>query len=84
MTEVALPEETAPAPEPLLKGRFTMYETPDGGYHIAYLADGHADTKHLEVPGMVVRMAKMSAEGKLNPLQAMRQLMSHGGIGDSA
>ena len=64
-------------PEPILKGRFNLYETPDGGFHIAYIADDDTDnTRHLEIPAMVIRMARMSAEGKLNPLQALKGLMS--------
>lgn len=75
--EIAVPAPDAAPPEPAMKGRFTLYDTPEGGYHIAYQADGDAETRHLEIPGMVIRMARASAEGKLNPLQAMRQLMSH-------
>lgn len=63
-------------PEPTLMGRFNMWETPEGGFHIAYIADGDTETRHLEIPGMVVRMARMSAEGKLNPMQALKGLMA--------
>lgn len=66
--------ETQP-PDPLLKGRFTLYETSDGGFHIAYLVDGKPEPCHVEIPAMVVRVAKMSAEGKLNPIKAMREIM---------
>lgn len=66
-----------PVPEPLLKGRFNLYETPDGGFHIAYLADGDDETRHLEVPAMVVRMARASAEGKLNPVKALKEMMAN-------
>lgn len=66
-------------PEPILKGRFNLYETPDGGYHIAYIADGDGDeTRHMEIPAMVVRMARASAEGKLNPMQALKEMMANG------
>lgn len=64
-------------PEPFLKGRFNMWETPEGGYHIAYVPDDSAETRHLEIPGMVVRMGKLASEGKLNPVKAMREIMSH-------
>lgn len=64
-------------PEPALMGRFNLWETPEGGFHIAYIADGTKETRHLEIPGMVVRMARMSAEGKLNPAKALKELMSH-------
>jgi hypothetical protein len=65
-------------PEPILKGRFNLYETPSGGFHIAYVADDETETRHLEIPAMVVRMAKASAEGKLNPMQALKEMMSSG------
>lgn len=58
----------------LMNGKFSLYETPEGGLHIAYSPDGEEETKHLEIPAMVVRMARMSAEGKLNPLQAFRMM----------
>jgi hypothetical protein len=64
-------------PEPLIKGRFTLYETTDGGYHLAYMPDGEAESKHLEVPAWVVKMSKMAAEGKRNPLSIMMGMKSH-------
>lgn len=62
-------------PEPILKGRFTLYETPDGGYHVAFLPDGMEETRHLEVPGPLVSLAKMGAEGRLSPLAMARAFM---------
>lgn len=61
--------------EPVLKGRFTLYETPDGGYHVAYLPDDSTETRHLEIPGALVNLAKMGAEGKLSPLAMARAFM---------
>ena len=66
-----------PVPEPMLKGRFNMWETPEGGFHIAYIADGTDETRHLDIPGMVVRMSRLAAEGKLNPAKALKEIMSH-------
>jgi hypothetical protein len=65
-------------PEPTIKGRFNLWDTPEGGFHIAYIADGTDETRHLEIPGMVVRVARMAAEGKLSPAKAMREMMSNG------
>jgi hypothetical protein len=62
----------------LMHGRFSLYETPEGGYHIAYALDNTADTRHLEIPAMVVRMAKAGAEGKLSPMKMMREMMANG------
>lgn len=60
-----------------MKGRFNLWETPEGGYHIAYILDDTEDTRRLEIPGMVIRMAKLASEGKLNPGKALREIMSH-------
>jgi hypothetical protein len=64
----------------LMNGKFSLYETPEGGLHVAYVPDGDQDDepKHLEIPAMVVKMAKASAEGKLSPLAMMRQMMGAG------
>lgn len=63
-------------PEPILKGRFNLWQTPEGGFHIAYIGDGEDETRHLEIPAMIVRMARLSAEGKLNPAKALREMMT--------
>lgn len=63
-------------PEAKLTGRFAIYDTPDGGFHIAYIPDGSKDTQHLEIPAMLVRMGRLAAEGKLNPMQALKGLMN--------
>lgn len=65
-----------PTPDPILKGRFNLYETPDGAFVIVYIADGETDTRRLDIPAMVVRMARLSAEGKLNPAKALREMMA--------
>lgn len=57
-------------PVPAVSGRFTVYPTPDGGYHVAYLADGEdpAATRHLEVPPMLVAIARKAlADGTALP-----------------
>lgn len=65
-------------PNPVMNGRFALYETPDGGYHIAYQPDGDTEARHLEIPAIVIKMAKASAAGKLNPMTAMREMMGNG------
>jgi len=61
-------------PDALMNGRFSLYETPEGGFHVAYIADGTEETRHLEIPAMVVKMARLGAEGKLTPMSAMQGL----------
>lgn len=56
-------------PEAFMKGKFSLYNTPDGGYHIAYKEDGDdTETKHIEIPGHIAKMAKMMGDGHIpNP-----------------
>lgn len=46
--------------EPIVTGRFTVYETPSGGYHIVYRGDNETenDTHHLDIPPALVTMAR--------------------------
>ena len=69
------------APTPRIKGKFSLYDLPDGGIHIAWLANGldETETQHLEVPGQVLKIAKLASEGKLNPMQLMKE-MTNGGM----
>lgn len=55
-------EDTAP-PVPFIKGKFAIFETPDGGLHIAYRADGADEDKHIALPAAMVKMANMAANG---------------------
>jgi hypothetical protein len=52
-------EETPGGPAPKMAGRFTLYDTPDGGLHIVYQADGSEKSEHLEVPGPIIRASQM-------------------------
>jgi hypothetical protein len=71
-------------PEPRLKGRFNLYDTPDGGIHISYQEDyKSADeegnpidepVQHLEVPGAILQMAKMLENGEMNPMQVFSRM----------
>lgn len=64
-------------PEPKMKGRYNLYDTPDGGIHIAYTVEGDDEIQHLDIPGQVVRAARMMEQGKMNPMQAVKLLMGH-------
>lgn len=61
-----------PAPDPFLKGRFSLYHTPDGGIHVAAIFDGDEETKHTEIPAMVLKMAERMGSG--NPLSMLMNL----------
>lgn len=62
--------EIETAPVPFMRGKFSIYETPDGGLHIAYVLAGDDETKHLALPAAMVKMANMAANGT-GPLAAM-------------
>ncbi len=47
-----------PAPVPVMRGRFAVYDTPDGGYHLTYQLEGEEEPQHMEFPGMFVNLAK--------------------------
>ncbi len=62
------------APEAVWSGRASIYPAPDGGYILAWQADGSEDTQHHHIPGMLVSMAERmqgSGEGVLGMLKGM-------------
>lgn len=63
MSEV---QANAPAPIPSMKGRFNLYNTPDGGYHIAYQEDGKEEIQHIDIPGFVINAAQMFGESGMS------------------
>lgn len=67
---MATPQE----PRELFSGRYTLFENPDGGYHLSYLVDGDDEVKHFELPAAVMAAVKMAAQQGVNPLSLMRML----------
>lgn len=60
------------SPEPIIKGRFALYETADGGYHLSYTPDGVEAAEHVNIPGMYVKLAmKQYGKGGLRRLLGM-------------
>lgn len=44
-------------PTPILSGRFAIYETPAGGYHLAYRTEeGPDEDQHFDVPAHLVKV----------------------------
>jgi hypothetical protein len=63
--------------EPRFTGRFSVYDTPDNGIHIAWIPDGVEDseTQHIEIPGMIAGIMKRMASGEqINPAELMKML----------
>jgi hypothetical protein len=61
-------------PTPIMKGTFSVYDTPDGGYHIAYKLEGETDTNHAEIPGAALKMAA-TLSGSKNPFAMIGKMM---------
>ena len=73
------PEPAAPpqAAAPFLSGRFALFDTPDGGIHLAYLPDGADQDEHVQLPAVLVTIARSAAEsgkmpGPIDLVRAMR------------
>lgn len=64
--------EVEPQPELLLKGKFGIFETPDGGVHLVFQLDGQDGDKHMEFSPMMLKAMAMAFPGKGNPLQMLR------------
>jgi hypothetical protein len=72
---------------PRITGKFSLYDTPDGGIHIAYQENPKSvdedgtpvdePVKHIELPGKAIRMAVMLENGA-NPAKLMRMMMGGG------
>jgi hypothetical protein len=67
--------EIKATPDARMTGKFSLYDTADGGIHIAYLPDGTEETQHMVIPGKAIQLARMMESGKLNPASLMRAMM---------
>jgi hypothetical protein len=75
-------------PEPAERGRYAVYEQPDGGIVIARAVNlcercldcgcGEQADPIGPVPGTVIQMARAAAEGKLKLSGAVKQAMRRG------
>jgi hypothetical protein len=68
-------------PEPKMVGRFNLYDTPDGGFHVSYQEDpteenATPEVQHIDIPGAIVRASKMLGEGNMSPMKAMNVFMN--------
>lgn len=62
------------APKVLHKGVYTLYEKSDGTLRIQYRRTDREEDDYIEIPGAILRMAKLASEGKLNPMQAFKAM----------
>lgn len=76
MSEVEPTNGNAPVivtPQILHEGRYRLYEKPDGGIHLVYLPDGQEDEQHMEIPGAMLRLARMASEGNMSFPQFVKE-----------
>ncbi|TNC19061.1 hypothetical protein [Amycolatopsis alkalitolerans] len=72
----AAPAAAAEAPVPLTRGRFALFEAPDGGFVCAVRVDGEDDDRRFHIPGKLVKMASMM--GGKSPFGALGKLIGGG------
>lgn len=67
--------------EPIGKGRYNLYKTPDGGFHVAYQKDAteeepEPEVQHVNIPGAIIRASELLANGDMTPVKAMSIFMN--------
>lgn len=72
--------EKVTEPAPFLKGKFAIYETKDGGYHLVYRPDNVEEDQHVEIPGMYVKLMN-SKMGNMGLGKAGLKKMMRGLVG---
>jgi hypothetical protein len=70
--------EATNVPHVVHKGVYTLWEKPDGTLRIQYRREGNETDDFVELPGVMVKMAKAASEGKMNPMDMMKAVMSMG------
>ena len=65
-------------PRIIHQGKYRLYEKPDGTMRIQYQRDDKDTEDFFEIPGKMVRLVKAAQEGKLNPMDLMKEMMTGG------
>lgn len=55
------------------QGRYRLYRKPDGTMRVQFRQDGLDEDAFFEFPAALLVLAQQAAEGKLNPLQMMKE-----------
>lgn len=61
------------APVILHEGRYRLYENPDGSLRIQYRRDDKDEDDFVELPGAMIRLAKMASEGNMSFPQFIKE-----------
>jgi hypothetical protein len=75
MSELNAEIEVSNVPTIVHKGVYTLWEKPDGSLRIQYLRSDQTEESFIELPGPIVKMAKAASEGKMNPMDMMKEMM---------
>lgn len=65
-------------PVPIAKGRYAIFQTPEGDGVITYRPDGDEEDQHQVIPGGIFSMLLKAARGEkvdVNPMNLMKMLM---------
>jgi hypothetical protein len=71
--------EVSDVPIVLHKGVYTLWEKPDGSLRIQYKRSDQEEESFIELPGAIRRLAQAGAEGKVNPMEMMKEMMKMAG-----
>lgn len=63
-------------PEIVHQGVYRLYKKPNGDLRIQYKRDDQEVEDFLEIPAGLQRLAEMGAQGKLSPMDMVREFMS--------
>lgn len=61
-------------PVVLARGRFALFQTPNGGLHLSILYDGDEQEKHMELPPAMLKMMRMAVPGMGDPIKILRNM----------
>ena len=84
MTDMVAKAEKIVYPRIMHEGRYRLYEKSDGTLHLVYKPEGAENEEHMEIPGMLIQLAKRAESGTLSPMDMMKmaaQFMGGGGLG---
>jgi len=56
------------------QGVYRLYENPDGSMRVQYKRDDKEEEDFFEIPAGMQRIAQLGAEGKLSPMQLIKEI----------
>jgi hypothetical protein len=69
-TPAPAPAAAAAPPEAMLRGRFALFQLPDGGLLLVYRPDDSDDDRRVVIPSFVIAMATQASGGTPDELLA--------------